>query len=103
MKKGVGLDRGMDPRIRISGTAPTCHGSPSLAVRLINDMVRIPKFFPLAIVNEAFCNRLARLSGVLVMVHGNASEWYYSRIVPCMEMGPRTTIIQRQRNIICVL
>ncbi len=27
-------------------------------------------------------------------VHGNAVEWYHSRIVPCMEMEPRTTIIQ---------
>jgi hypothetical protein len=35
--------------------------------------------------------------------HGKAAEVYYSRIVPCMEMGPRTTIIQRQRNRICVL
>jgi hypothetical protein len=23
-------------------------------------------------------------------IHGNAVEWYYSRIVPCMEMRPRT-------------
>ncbi len=29
-----------------------------------------------------------------VEVHGNAVEEYYRRIVPCMEMGPRTTIIQ---------
>ncbi len=27
-------------------------------------------------------------------LHGNAAEKYYRRILPCMEMGPRTTIIQ---------
>jgi hypothetical protein len=26
--------------------------------------------------------------------HGKAVEWYSRRIVPCMEMGPRTNIIQ---------
>jgi hypothetical protein len=30
-----------------------------------------------------------------VLPHGNAVEGYYRRIVPCMEMGPRTSIIQR--------
>ncbi len=28
-------------------------------------------------------------------IHCKAIEMYYSRIVPCMEMGPRTSIIQR--------
>jgi hypothetical protein len=28
-------------------------------------------------------------------LHGNAVEGYYSLIVPCMEMGPRTTVIHR--------
>ncbi len=27
-------------------------------------------------------------------LHGKAVEWYSRRIVPCMEMGPRTNIIQ---------
>jgi hypothetical protein len=37
------------------------------------------------------------------ITHCNAVEGYSTLIVPCMEMGPRTTIIQSQRNRMCVL
>ncbi len=36
-------------------------------------------------------------------VHCNAVEGYSTLVVPCMEMGPRTTIIHSQRNRMCVL
>ncbi len=37
---------------------------------------------------------LVKLMANLPPVHGKAVEWYSRRIVPCMEMGPRTNIIQ---------
>jgi hypothetical protein len=49
---------------------------------------------------DSFCDHV-RIFGAVI--HCKAAEGYYSLIVPCMEMGPRTTIIQRQRNRICVL